>query len=202
MAGWGDFDRGYPDKYLASQPWKLHFAGWETDTYRLQQNGWQLSAIQDPYYDSMQIAFQHPEYRIRGISARVSGYDARSQIYNSMNRMSGEFMPTIGAHLATDFVSHTATVAPFDKFRPIDAEPQLMDMRQMMSQNMVFAPNLARTQEIIVPEHSVDDLLNMMLEKQATNRAELIRRRVRQQGEYIDFQQRTNVHAQIVSIAA
>jgi predicted nucleic acid-binding protein len=71
-----------------------------------------------------------------------------------------------------------------------------------MSENMVFAPNLARTQEIIVPEQSVDDLLNMMLEKQASNRAQLIRKRVREQGEMIDFNPRTHVHAQIVSIAA
>ena len=195
-------DHGYHDKYLASRPWKLHFAGWETDTYRLQQNGWQLSAIQDPCYDSMQIAFQHPEYRIRGISARVQGYDARSQIYNGMVGMSQEMLPTIQAQLASDFISHSAFVAPMDRFQPIDAEPQFMETRQYMSENMVFAPNLARTQEIIVPEHSVDDLLNMMLDKQAANRAELIRKRVRQQGELIDFNPRTQVHAQIVSIAA
>lgn len=201
MAGWGDFDRGYPDKYLASQPWKLHFAGWETDTYRLQQNGWQLSAVQDPYYDAMQIAFQHPEYRIRGISSKVSHWDARSVMGFGGMRDGPRYMEA-HAQLATDFVSRTATVAPFDKFQPIDAEPQIMNMEQYMSRNMVFAPNLARTQEIIVPEHSVDQLLDMMLNQQAANRAELIRKRVRQQGEYIDFQQRTNVHAQIVSIAA
>lgn len=201
MAGWGDFDRGYPDKYLASQPWKLHFAGWETDTYRLQQNGWQLSAIQDPYYDAMQIAFQHPEYRIRGLSDRVRHWDAREMMGFGGMRDGPRYMET-RAHLASDFISQTYIAAPMDKFQPIDAEPQLMDMRQMMSQNMVFAPNLARTQEIIVPEHSVDQLLDMMLNQQAANRAELIRKRVRQQGEMIDFQQRTQVHAQIVSIAA
>jgi hypothetical protein len=194
-------DYGYPDRYLASQPWKLHFAGWETDTYRLQQNGWQLSAVQDPYYDAIQIAFNHPEYRIRGVSSRVNHYDARGYMGFGGMRDGPRYMEA-SAHLASDFVSHAQFVAPMDRFKPIDAEPQLMDMRQMMSQNMVFAPNLARTQEIIVPEHSVDDLLNMMIEKQAANRAELIRKRVREQGQQIDFNPRTHVHAQIVSIAA
>lgn len=193
-------DYGYPDKYLASQPWKLHFAGWETDTFRLQQNGWQLSAVQDPCYDAIQIAFQHPEYRIRGISSKIAHYDARSHMGFGGLRDGPRYMEA-HAQLASDFITHTATVAPFASFKPIDAEPQLMDTRQMMSQNMVFAPNLARTQEIIVPEHSVDDLLNMMLDKQAANRAELIRKRVRQQGEVLDFNPRTHVHAQIVSIA-
>ena len=194
-------DYGYPDKYLASQPWKLHFAGWETDTYRLQQNGWQLSAVQDPCYDAMQIAFQHPEYRIRGISNKISHYDARSYMGFGGMRDGPRFLEA-AVHLASDFISHTAFVAPMDRFKPIDAEPQLMDMRQMMSQNMVFAPNLARTQEIVVPEHSVDDLLNMMLDKQASNRAELIRKRVREQGQQVEFKPRTHVHAQIVSIAS
>ena len=194
-------DYGYPDKYLASQPWKLRFAGWETDTYRLQQNGWQLSAVQDPYYDAIQIAFQHPEYRIRGISNKVRHWDARELMGFGNMRDGPRYMET-SAHLASDFVSHAVFVAPLDKFKPIDAEPQLMQTRQYMSQGIVFAPNLARTQEIIVPEHSVDDLLNMMIEKQAANRAELIRKRVREQGQMIDFNQRTHVHAQIVSIAA
>ena len=192
-------DYGY-DKYLASQPMKLHFAGWETDTYRLQQHGWQLSAVQDPFYPAMQVAFQHPEYRIRGISGKIDHYEARSFMGPGGPREGFRYLEA-PAQLATDFVTHTTSVAPFSKFQPIDAEPQIMDMREMMSRNMVFAPNLARTQEIIVPEHSVDDLLNMMLDKQAANRAELIRKRVRQQGELVDFNQRTHVHAQIVSIA-
>lgn len=194
-------DYGYPDKYLGSQPWKLHFAGWETDTYRLQQNGWQLSAVQDPYYDAIQIAFQHPEYRIRGVSNKVRHWDAREVMSVGGLRDGPRYIET-AAHLASDFISHAAFVAPMDRFRPIDAEPQLMDMRSMMSQNMVFAPNLARTQEIIVPEQSVDDLLNMMLDRQAANRAELIRKRVREQGQQVDFNPRTHVHAQIVSIVA
>ncbi len=197
-----DYGYGYADKYLASQPWKLHFAGWETDTYRLQQNGWQLSASQDPMYDSMQIAFSHPEYRIRGVSSHVRHYDARSTIGFGGMHDGPRYIET-AAHLATDFISSGVRfAAPMDKFMPIDAEPQLMDMRQMMSQNMVFAPNLARTQEIIVPEQSVDQLLDMMLNQQASNRAELIRRRVREQNQQIDFSPRTHVHAQLVSIAA
>jgi len=192
MAGWGDYDR-YGERYLASRPMRLHFAGWETDTYRLQQNGWQLSAIQDPYMDAMQIAFQHQEYRMRGITHKIRReYDMMMQNH----------MIDAPCHLATDFISHTTSIAPFGKFQPIDAEPQFMETRQRMSENMVFAPNLARTQEIIVPEQSVDDLLNMMLEKQAANRAQLIRKRVREQGEMIDFNPRTHVHAQLVSIAA
>lgn len=46
-----------------------------------------------------------------------------------------------------------------------------------------------------------DKLLDRAL-SEAVNREQIIRRRVREQGQEIDFNQRTNVHAQIISIAA
>lgn len=193
MAGWDN----PADKYLASQPMRIHFAGWETDTYRLQQNGWQLSASQDPYNDSIQVAFQHSEYRMRGVTNHIRRYDMMDR-YSPTHRDPID----VAGFLASDFVSTRTNILPMDSFKPIDAEPQFMEMRQLMSQNMFFAPNLARTQELIVPEQSVDDLLNMILDKQASNRAQLIQRRVREQGQKIDFNPRTHVHAQIVSIAA
>ena len=193
MAGWDN----PADRYIVSHPMRIHFAGWETDTYRLQQNGWQLSASQDPYHDSIQVAFQHPEYRMRGVTNRIRRYDMMDR-YNPTHRDPID----VAGFLASDFVSMRTNILPMDSFKPIDAEPQFMEMRQMMSQNMFFAPNLARTQELIVPEQSVDDLLNMILDKQASNRAQLIQRRVREQGQKIDFNPRTHVHAQIVSIAA
>jgi hypothetical protein len=197
MAGWDN----PADKYLASQPMRIHFAGWETDTYRLQQNGWQLSASQDPYNDSIQVAFQHAEYRMRGVTNRIRRYDMMDRYsYNQFSTHKDTI--DVAAFLASDFVSTRTNILPMESFKPIDAEPQFMEMRQMMSQNMFFAPNLARTQELIVPEQSVDDLLNMILDKQASNRAQLIQRRVREQGQKIDFNPRTHVHAQIVSIAA
>jgi hypothetical protein len=38
---------------------RLHWAGWETNTARLQQAGWQLSAEQDFYGNRMRIALRH-----------------------------------------------------------------------------------------------------------------------------------------------
>jgi len=186
----------YGDKYLASRPMRLHFAGWETDTYRLQQNGWQMSASQDARTRSVQLAFNHPEYRIRGMSDYVE---------TSMDLIYGrDYQREIEAraYMASDFVNNSVRMrTDFREFMPIDAEPQFMHTNQLMSQHAVFAPNLMRTQEIIVPEHNVDDLLNMMLDKQANSRAALIRKRVREEARN-EFHDRSHVHAQIISIAA
>ena len=179
---------------LLSRPVKLYFAGWETDTLRLQQNGWQLNAHEDYAYRGMQIAMQHPEYNIRGISSKI---DYRERIYNN-----NDYPIEASAQLSSDFNTHTYSIAPFTEFKPIDAEPQWSDSREQMSRQMYFAPNLARTQELIVPEHDVDELMAMILKKQAINREELLRRRIREHGLRDDFSNRSTIHAQIISVAA
>ena len=188
-----------PDKYLASKPIKLNFAGWESDTWTLQQHGWQLSVSQDHMYRGIQIGMQHPEYRMRGISRLIEAPLYMHEMHDPYTSMYSSY--TVPAQLGSDFISHTASIAPFASYQPIDAEPQFMERTERMSEMMPFAPNLARTQEIIIPEHSVEDMLNMILEKQAPNREELIRRRVREQGQMVDFNARTQVHAQIISVA-
>lgn len=191
---------GFPDEYIASQPWKIHFAGWETDTFRLQQAGWQLSAIQSHAYNGIQIGFEHPQYRVRGLTRPVDTYRARSRMSQYGSMFLDQEMIQTEAYLASDFTMMATSVAPFSAYEPIDAQPQLIRVNELMSKNMVFAPNLARTQELIVPEQSVDDLLSMIIDKQAASRAELIRKRVREHGGDVDFTPRTHVHAQIVSI--
>jgi len=185
----------YNERHLLSQPIKLHFAGWESDTFKLQQNGWSLSVAQNHYRNCLQIAMKHHEYKIRGITSTIP--------YENLSYPGKYYQGEANVNLSSDFVQHTAATTSFKDFTPIDANPQYTYLREMMSENLFFAPNLARTQELIIPEHDVDSLMEMILKKQAINREDLIRRRVREQGlQETDYGARTNVHAQIVSIAS
>ncbi len=44
---------------ILSRPLRVHWAGWETDTYRLQRSGWKISAMQDVRGNRLQMAFRH-----------------------------------------------------------------------------------------------------------------------------------------------
>jgi hypothetical protein len=76
-------------------------------------------------------------------------------------------------HIQTANVDYSA-------YRPIDAVPQMMTHRTGTLEDFVhFAPSLARTQEIIVPEDSVDELLSRILTMQQPGRIERIKRDLR-----------------------
>lgn len=184
---------------ILSRPMKLHFAGWETDTYRLQQAGWQLSAEQDIMRNAFSIALQNQQYNIRGMSARVDlDYMAASRSYNSFDFG----VPEVPVMLASSFQSQLMGY-DFNKYEPIDAVPQFMNQRiQRMEDMKIFAPNLVRTKEIIVPEYDVDQLLSMILEKQQPAREDYFKREI-QGMHYEDIMRpQQKFHAQIISLAA
>lgn len=190
----------YRDRPL-SMPMRVHFAGWESDTYRLQQNGWQLSAHEDFMYDGFQLAMRHEQYGIHGLSARVP-YEYRSMMNSPLTRDFGHAMPDVPVALASRFVSQIFGT-DFTKFSPIDAQPQF-DTRQIqyIEDFKLFAPNLVRTQEIIVPEYDVDQLLTMILEKQQPAREEYFKRQIEGQELTSLMKPRQKFHAQIISLAA
>ena len=181
------------DRFLASAPVRVSFAGWESDTYRLQNAGWQISADQRPYDYTWQLAFYHPLYKMRGISNLVR--DSGPRGFDLGYRYAETVPPIIQVALSSDFISHITAI--FDRFEPIDAEPQWIEPKRM-SQCVPFAPNLARTQEIIVPEKSVDEILNLLLEKQSDSRSRMIREQVSSD----QFKPQQRVHAQIISMVA
>jgi hypothetical protein len=181
-----------------SIPARVHFAGWESDTYRLQQAGWQLSAQEDIAYGSFQIAMKHEQFGIRGLSQRVP-YEYMNQRHSPGYDFG---LPDIPVALASSF--HSQVIGTdFSKFSPIDAVPQFEERKiQSMDDLRIFAPNLVRTQEIIVPDYDVDQLLNMILEKQQPAREAHFKREI--QGMRYDeiMKPRQKFHAQIISLVA
>jgi hypothetical protein len=86
----------------------------------------------------------------------------------------------------------------FDKFVPIDAQPQVVPLTQQahrLSAMDIFASPLVRTEEIIVEPQSVAECLEHIRRLQAPELAE-IRKRNREDGAV----QQRKFHAQILSI--
>lgn len=163
------------DHRILSRPVKLHWAGWETDTHRLQQAGWQLSAEQDICRQSMRLAIQHERYGARGMSEiaehryrSLDPYD-RAPFETSLNMRMGRdvLLQNFGA---TDF-------------QAIDAQPQFTSEAPRRLEDFAhFAPQLTRTAQLLVPEESVDELLARILEKQQAAKTAYFREQVAREG--------------------
>ena len=192
------------DHVLLSRPVKLHWAGWETNTYRLQQAGWSLSAEEDIRDMRMRLALRHEGHRIYGLTAGVD-FDFMGARYNAMDMVRATEAMTIPVqHMASRLTVQSYEHGGFN-FRPIDATPQFLERRiQSIEDFAHFATPLARTQEIILPEESVPELLERILKLQQPARTDRLREQLRadRDGLRLDATPRQKFHAQILSIAA
>lgn len=185
---------------LLSRPLDIHWAGWRANTYDLQQQGWSLSADQDVCRMTIRIALRNERAGMVGVTEITDFryYDAAHNWDYPLPSLRMQMM----AHKIE--VEHSMGFNPYEQFRPIDAQPQMIQRERKSLEDLVhFAPSLARTQQIIVPEENVDDLMARILEMQQGPRIERIRQEIRE-GEVIrpNASPKQNFHAQIISLAA
>lgn len=182
---------------LLSRPVELHFAGWTSDTYRLQQAGWSIAVNEEPMYGFMSLALKHPQLNLFGSSDKFN-----LDYYKHASYPMDPIGP-INVRLASNFVMQSYSYKndkDWSKYQAIDAAPQWIDSPiQSLNDMKIFAPNLVRTKEIIIPEYDVDDLLNMIIEKQQPAREQRIIQAVRE--DEMNRPKQT-FHAQIISLAA
>lgn len=192
---------GGPHHRVLSSPVELEWAGWRSDTHRLQQAGWEISVDQDIRMRGVQIAIRHKDFQIYGISSMLD-----LDYFRIAGDMQG--FPR-GLVLPIHYMASRITMqVPFgigDGMMPIDATPQFITQEYRdLEDYRIFATPLARTDEIIVDPNDVSKLLDMIREVQLPEQEEIRARnklRESREGQYIDAIPRQQFHAQILSIA-
>lgn len=181
---------------LLSRPLKILWAGWESDTYQLQKAGWKLSAYQDIRGNRLQLAFEHGHrgQAMRAITSVIPFQYERT--IDDVRYISD--MPSLHVEQAIGgevWITQHGSV-DFYHFQAIDAEPRLTARKVTRLEDLAhFASPLIRTNEIIIPEESVPDLLERILKLQQPARTDRIREELR--GE---MRHEQKFHAQIISL--
>lgn len=181
---------------VISKPFRLHWAGWETDSVQLQQAGWQLSAEQDYNRDTIRILFRHNDFKIYGLT-KVDRFDyQRFWMDQSFERMGSPTLEVrfMCAELRVNINDNLAA------FVAVDAYPQYVEREIKKIEDFgIFATPLIRTEEIIVDPNNVAAMLKRIKEIQAP-----IQTVIRESNRRRDLRQpiqRQVFHAQILSIA-
>jgi len=156
----------YTDHRILSRPVKVYWAGWETDTYRLQQAGWELSAEQCIEARSIRMIIRHNEIGMIGQTLTSEWDYERMLDYGRFRGNSYEeperFLQM--RHMGRHIVVHNH--GPMD-FRPIDAQPQLCtDEIKDLDDLAHFATPMVRTKALVLTDATVDQLLERALELQ------------------------------------
>lgn len=153
-----------------SEPVKVYWAGFESNTFRLEQEGWSISANQDVANDSMELAMRHERAGLYAITRREHNWGYREQMYAEMR---WERRPPLKLHIE-EMRSHIQTrqihSLNYTDFSPIRSTPMVVEMDRIESlADMVhFAP--LHTKQIILPPDTVPDLMKRILEMQEPGR--------------------------------
>lgn len=187
---------GFDDHRLLSRPVELHWAGWRSNTFALQQAGWSISVDEDFCHQSMQLALRNERAGMVGMTSRV-GWEHMRYAHEPYGRL-----PDLPVQLMARRVDVLHYGGGLPDFHAIDAQPMMLTQRRTSLEDFAhFAPAHTRTQQLIVPEETIDDLMSRILEMQQGPRIERIRAEIAE-GQRIDFRERQKFHAQIVSLAA
>lgn len=183
------------DARVLSQPCRVIFAGWESTTSRLQQAGWQLSAEQDPGMGHLRLALKFEPARLYML--------AQAQQWDFLRTRLDNQPPVFHIRYAASDMVVQLMESAFD-FVPFDAKPQYTEApRRCIEDFGIFAPCLARTEEIIVEPKTVESLLAEIKKLQVPELAQIRRRNAaRDRRNSTEPMQQQRFHAQIVSIAA
>lgn len=178
---------------ILSRPLRVHWAGWETTTFRLQKCGWKLSAYQDIRGSRIQMALRHDGLQIEGITNELS-YEYERALDMRERDYVNSIVLTVQRMLGEQVMLRTVGELPM--WSPVDAEPRYTEEKIVRLEDFAhFAGPLIRTNEIIVPEESVPELLERILKMQQPGRMARIREELR--GEHRPQQK---FHAQIISL--
>jgi len=185
---------------ILSQPLRLFWRGWESNTFALQRSGWEISAAEDYERQMMGIAFRHKEGGMRGISDYID-YDffhsrQRSR-YDSVD--TDEQTPMFGCNMASDLIIHIRHInMAKQNFNPIDARPAYSsDMH--LDDFAHFQKIDVNTKEIFLKQASMKDILNMALQKQEPRQEQIRKEMIHRKEMNIMRDSKLKAHLRLVT---
>ncbi len=195
----------FPDweRRILSKPVPIHWAGFESNTYKLQQAGWEFSAEQDLAFGRGRIVMRHQDFHMHGCSNFVDIDFFGPQYGDQWNRM---IFPV--QWMTSGDVLVQRIMDDFSSFNPVDMQPQVLshsEIENIEDMALFAGVPLARTKEIVVDPATVADMMQEILKMQSPARKEYYEEQVklaRGAGHRVDgIRPRQDFHAQIVSLA-
>ena len=175
---------------------KVFMAGFESDTFRLQRQGWQIASEESLPRYTLRIAIKHPVLKLYGLSNEV---DHRMMERDLGAHHSG--LEVMIEHLSggINVITHAGGMPPLADFNPVDAEPRVLFAEpKSIDDFRIFRP-LAKEREIIVPRESVSELLQRINLLQDPKQAEI---REKKQKELRRFNREVNEYNIATDIVA
>lgn len=187
--------------FLQSAPFKIHWAGFESDTLRLQNNGWTLAVE-----DRCDFALARHEVRFILKHEMLNLY-----AYTYVNAFEFSDLTDYLVHnkdhlrfaiqvIAKDIMYQTIPDFRMESIKEIDCRPEFIHIEhKKISELSIFKTLIKPDNALIIEPERISELLQQIVEAQAPNQKE-IRERIRKSDARNNIKQ--TLHAQILTIAA
>lgn len=192
-------------------PIRVRWEGWTSNTYELQQNGWEVSVAQVMRNDydgrqCMQIAIRSRTMKLVGLSHPID-FNYR-EIWNKDQYLAGIEIPIvhIAPQIHVQIITQDRRSLDWSKFSPVDATPSVITKSIQSLEDLIHFQPVPQSQEIIIPEKSVSDLLAEILQKQEPEQMQYWKRfqeeamLAKGRARDIEGMPEKKVHAQIITL--
>lgn len=190
---------------LLSRPVGVEWAGWRTDTFTLQQNGWEIATEYEIRHDAYRLLLRHKMMRLYAVSTSEHVEHFMSVTSPSYDPSRLPVFRICG--VAPSIQSLQMPGIDFSAFRQIDAQPQFTTHAVQRVEDMnIFATPLTRTQEILIDkadmtviEH-LEAIKKLQSPEQQVIRERMVREGPTREGEEIRPSPRMHMVAQLIHI--
>jgi len=186
---------------LEHGPLEVNFAGFRSDTYALQQHGWEIAERRVNGYgdyndypdDRWQISIRHPTL---GVSGRSRSVRELRQSY----RQDGCQTVVIEMDLGLPYMVTDDVRLQRDWF-PVDATPYCTEIQNPVDLfDMPYFRPIEEGKDIFLKKASVEEIMQIALDKQEPEQAE-IRARRRQEQQRAEFRRGGTTAAKLIMVA-
>lgn len=194
---------------LTSPPLKVRWAGWESDTYTLAKNGWDISVTQgysaNMFNRNLQVAMRSKAFKLYGIS---HGMDIDYQRVMTEPHYWQSIVIEMNG-IAHDIPVRQQGIVPaaLENMRPIDPIPEYAYLTPiMLSQCQIFRTFDIQAREILLSEPTLEQVLDYAINLQEPRQKE-IRQDILKRRDMADYhndneeQQKTELRARLMLVA-
>lgn len=147
--------------YLRGRPLPVGFLGFESDTFRLQQAGWQIAESSDRGH--FQIALRHPQHGVAGVSDAIERDRVFCQIHRSYHG---------GPEIRIEVRISANVLSPYQGFLAVDTTPAWEPCFGYLMDAPYFRP-IEGGREIFLKEATMEEILHIALAKQEPERVRI-----------------------------
>jgi hypothetical protein len=187
------------EQRILSRPVPVHWAGWETDTTRLQRNGWQLAVEFEPMKDMYALMMRHPEMNMTALTSAIRLDHGLSLMDNYSRRGFADPSPGVNAMVPFNVIKvapqfenvRIQSTASWENFQLIDAEPQMVETTIERPEDLnIFALAMSQAEQVAIDkadmsvvEH-LEAIKDLQSDEQKTLREKARKREARREGEH------------------